>query len=379
MTPEQLAAFTASNSTRYDVELWTKSGLRICEITHLVRNLYWTEERNEAESLQFSMDLDAFETYMIDKVGADPVSNFREGQTEIKIKENGEYLFGTQLYYAPFNITTDAITISVQATGYLNFFKDRYPSPTQVYTGMESVEIFYDLIRKAQLATYGDYGIIIPASGYYVTGKVRDKSFETYTSSTKLNMQRLTNLVDGKFDFKILHDKTAMTYAQIGSPRTDFRLEFDRTNGRSTFDSATLNRGANNLYNQIHGLGSGFGKDQLTTTKSDIPSQNEFGLRELPVQFNEVSDEDTLDENAQARLDRVKQLLRMPQITLSGADMPTVRLEIGDIIPVKLTGRKLLEDMTGYYRIERKETHVDENHFQKAVTLYFEKTGEYFG
>lgn len=379
MTPEELAAFIASKTTRYEVELWTKSGLRICEITHLVKNLYWTEERNEAESLQFSMDLDAFETYMVDRVGADPISNFREGQTEIKIKENGEYLFGTQLYYAPINITTDAITISVQATGYLNFFKDRYPSPTQVYTGMESVEIFYDLIRKAQLATYGNYGIIIPASGYYVTGKLRDKSFETYTSSTKLNMQRLTNLVDGKFDFKILHDKTAMTYAQIGSPRTDFRLEFDRKNGRSTFDTAILNRGANNLYNQIHGLGSGFGKDQLTTTKSDIPSQNEFGLRELPVQFNEVSVQSTLDENAQARLDRVKQLLRMPQITLSGADMPAVRLEIGDIIPVKLTGRKLLEDMTGLYRIERKETHVDENHFQKAVTLYFEKTGEYFG
>lgn len=379
MTPEQLARFIASKSTRYEVELWTKSGLRICEITHLVQNLFWAEERNEAESLQFSMDLDAFETYMIDKVGADPVSNFREGQTEIKIKENGEYLFGTQLYYAPIHITTGAITISVQATGYLNFFKDRYPSPTQVYTGMESVEIFYDLIRKAQLATYGNYGIIIPASGYYVTGKLRDKSFETYTSSTKLNMQRLTNLVDGKFDFKILHDKTAMTYAQVGSPRTDFRLEFDRKNGRSTFDGATLNRGANNLYNQVIGLGSGFGKDITPSIKDDTPSQNEFGLRQLPVQFNEVSVQSTLDENAQARLDRVKKLLRMPQVTLSGADMPAVRLEIGDIVPVKMTGRKLLEDMTGLYRIERKETHVDENHFQKAVTLYFEKTGEYFG
>jgi hypothetical protein len=379
MTPEQLAQFTASNSTRYEVELWTKTGLRICEITHLVQNLYWTEERNEAESLQFSMDLDAFEAYMENKVGADPVSNFREGQTEIKIKENGEYLFGTQLYYAPINISTDAITISVQATGYLNFFKDRYPSPSLVYTGLESVEIFYDLIRQAQLATYGNYGIIIPASGYYVTGKLRDKSFETYTSSTKLNMQRLTNLVDGKFDFKILHDKTAMSYAQVGSPRTDFRLEFDRLNGRSTFDSATLSRGANNLYNEVIGLGSGFGKDQLISIKPDVASQNEFGLRELPVQFNEVSVSSTLDENAQARLDRVKKLLRMPQITLSGEDMPAVRLEIGDIIPVKLTGRKLLEDMTGYYRIERKETHVDENHFQQAVTLYFEKTGEYFG
>ncbi|NQD39961.1 hypothetical protein [Glutamicibacter halophytocola] len=85
----------------------------------------------------------------------------------------------------------------------------------------------------------------------------------------------------------------------------------------------------------------------------------------------------TLVENAQARLERVKQLLRMPQITLSGADMPANRIEIGDIIPLKMAGRRLLEDLTGYYRVERKEVNVDENHFQKSVTLYFEKTGEY--
>ncbi len=366
--------------TKYAVELWTKSGLRICEITHLVQNLYWVEERNEAESLQFSMDLDAFERYMIEEVGADPVSNFREGQTEIKIKENGEYLFGTQLYYAPIDLNKDgSITISVTATGYLNFFKDRYPDPAISYTGIESVEIFYDLIRKAQLATYGDYGIIIPTSGYYVTGKLRNRTFEQFTSSTKLNLQRLTNLVDGNFDFKILPDKTAMTYAAIGSPRTDFKLVFDRENFRSSIDSATLSRGANNLYNQVIGIGSGFGKDQLTSTKNDLPSQNEFGLRQFPTQFNEVKVQSTLDENTQARLDRVKSLLRMPQVTVSAADLPSVRVDVGDIIPLQFTGRALLEDLTGVYRVERKECHVDENHFLKEVKFYFEKTGEYVG
>lgn len=373
------------------MELWTKDGTRICEITHLVRNMFWTEERNEAESLQFSMDADAFEAYMINKVGADPVSNFREGQTEIKVKEavineygmvvGGEYLFGTQLYYAPLNLNNDnSITISVTATGYLNFFNARYPDPATSYVNTEAVDIFFDMVRKAQLVTYGDYGIKLPANGdYYVTGKKRDKTFEQYTSSTKLNMQRLTNLVDGNFDFKILPDKTLMTYPQVGSPRSDFKVQFDRKNFRSSLDNAILNRGANNLFNSVIGLGSGFGKDQLIATKPDYASQLEFGLRQLPVQFNEVSLDETLQENAQARLDAVKRLLRMPQITLSGADMPKNRIQIGDIIPVQMTGLRLLEDMTGYYRVERMEVHIDENHFQQAVTLYFEKTGEYFG
>lgn len=380
MPPTTENKYRSSQSTRYEVELWSKEGVRICEITHLVRNLFWSEERNEAESLQFSMDADAFEAYLINKVGADPVSNFREGQTEIKIKENGEYLFGTQLYYAPLNLNNDgSISISVTATGYLNFFNARYPDPATSYLNTESVEIFYDMVRKAQLVPNGNYGIMIPAEGYYTTGKKRDRSFEQYTSSTKLNMQRLTNLVDGNFDFKILHDKTLMTYPQVGSPRSDFKIQFDRKNFRSTLDSAILNRGANNLYNSVIALGSGFGKDQLMTTRDDISSQIEFGLRQLPVQFNEVSVDATLRENAQARLDAVKRLLRMPQITLSGADMPKNKIRIGDVIPVKMTGLRLLEDLTGLYRVERMETHVDENHFQQAVTLYFEKTGEYLG
>ncbi|MFB6518573.1 hypothetical protein [Streptomyces sp. NPDC056401] len=387
MTPEErrdlFKRTRASKQTHFGVELWSRDGVRICEITPYVRNLYWVEERNEAEVLQFSLDLDAFEDYMIKEVGADPVSNFREGQTEIKVKERRGtgpwvYLFGTQIFYAPINLNNDgSLSISVNAHGYLNFFKDRYPNPAVKYTGVESVQISRNLITQAQSVTDGDYGIILPAGGYYTTTKIRDKTFEQYTSSTKLQIQRLTALNDGTFDFKFLPDKTYMTYPAIGSPRTDFRIVFDRKNFRSSVDSGILNRGANNLYNLIHGIGSGFGADQLITHQSDVASQHEFKVRELPVQFNEVSNIDTLIENAQARLERVKQLLRMPQFTMSGADLPDNRLEIGDVVPVVMTGRRLLEDMTGLYRVERLEVHVDDNHFLQAVTPYFEKTGDY--
>ncbi|WP_437770608.1 hypothetical protein [Arthrobacter sp. KNU40] len=366
--------------TTYAVELWSAAGVRICEITHLVRNLYWSEERNEAEVLQFSMDLDAFESYMESNVKADVLSNFREGQTEIKIKENGEYLFGTQLYYAPIDLNMDgSATITVTAQGYLNFFNSRYPDPTISYGNTESVEIFYDLVRRAQTVTYGNYGVVIPGSGYYVTGKLRDRTYDFYTSSTKLNMQRLTNLTDGNFDFKFLADKTLMTYAQIGSPRTDFLIDYDRSKKRSTFSRATLARGANNLFNQVIGQGSGFGADYLPAVKNDSASQLEFGLRQATVQFNEVKDQANLDDGTLARLNKVKSLLRMPQITLSGADLPATRIEVGDILPVRFTGRKLIQDMTGLHRVERKEVHVDENHFITEMTLFFEKTGEYTG
>lgn len=358
----------------YRIELWSRTGSRIADITKLCKNISFSEERNEAEELRFSLDLDAFEDYMINKAGSDPVSNFREGQTEVKVKRDGQYLFGTQLFDAPINLNEDgSAEIEVVCTGYLNFLAHRYPDPTVVYKQVESVEIFYDLIRKAQSVANGNYGLIIPTSGYYVTGVKRDREYELFTSSTKLNMQRLTNLESGNFDFRILADKTVMTYPQLGSPRTDFRLSFDRKHFKSTITSARLNRSANGLYNQIIGIGSGFGADMLMSIKSDLYSQVEFGLRQYPVQFNEVSIQSTLDENAQARLDRVKNLLRLPQITLSGKDMPANGINVGDWIPVEMKGRRLLDDMTGIYRVERKETQLDENLFEKAVTLYFEK------
>lgn len=360
----------------YEIELWTREGKRIADITKLCKDIYFAEERNEAEELRFTLDLDAFEDHML-KAGADPVSNFRESQTEIKVKRRNEYLFGTQLYSASITLgTSDEATIEVVATGYLNFLKDRYPDPAIKYEQIEAVEIFYDHIRRAQAVDYGNYGLIIPTSGYYVTGVRRDRTYQQYTSSRKLNMQRLTNLEKGNFDFRILHDKTVMTYPQAGSVRTDFRISYDRDTKRSTFTNATLNRSASGLYNSIVGIGSGFGDDILKSIKKDIYSQMEFGIRELPVQFNEVLTQSILDENTQARLERVNQLLRMPKITLSGNDMPANRINVGDYVVVQFKGRKLLEDMTGIQRVERIETSLDENLFEKSVTLYFEKVEE---
>ncbi|MEW1951028.1 hypothetical protein AB0280_17475 [Pseudarthrobacter sp902506025] len=181
-----------ASKTTFGVELWSASGTRICEITHLVRNLYFAEERNEAELLQFSMDLDAFENYLENQVKTSVLSSFREGQTEIKVRMNGDYLFGTQLYYAPIDINNDgSLSVSVNAQGYLNFFASRYPDPAIAYTNTESVAIFFGLINQAQAVTNGNYGIIVPGSGYYATDKFRSLTYEYYTSSTKLNMQRL--------------------------------------------------------------------------------------------------------------------------------------------------------------------------------------------
>lgn len=358
-----------------EIELWSRDGKRLADITPLCHNVFWHRERNEAEMLQFTLDLDAFEDYLINKAALDPVSNFVEGQTEIKVKENGAYLFGTQLYYAPIYINNDAqssLTIPVQAVGYLNFFQDRYPDPAISYQQIESVDIARGLITQAQAVPYGDYGITLPGT-YYKTGVLRDRSFEPYTSSVKLNIQRLTSLVSGRFDFEFTWDKQFKTYERIGSPRPEVQIVFDRATKRSTIDSARLERGANNLYNQTIGLGSGFGADQLTSIKNDYDSQLAYGLRQEPYQFNDVSVQATLDDSTNTRLQSTKNLLRMPTITMTDADLPTVPLNIGDRVYVDLRGRRLLQDTSGVYQVEVIETKLDDNLFG-THTYYFEKT-----
>lgn len=363
-------AVPLAQSHGVEVELWSRDGVRLADITHLVRNYHAVEERNEAEQLQFSLDLDEFERYMIEDAGLDPVSNFRDGQTEIIVRENGKYRFGTQLQWAPINLNRDgSATVSVNAVGYLNFFNTRMPSPNIRYNQVEAVEIARDLIRKSQQVTLsrpglptlsGDHGIVLPTSGYYTTGIRRDREYREYTETVKLAIQRLTALKDGNFDFKFREGKEFMTYKAIGSPRTDFTITYDRTHNHSTFVEAVINRGSNQMNNYIIGMGSGNGEETITETVFDAHSINEFGLREGAHLFNNVSNRATLRENAEGRLKSLKDLIRLPQITLSGADLPETPLEVGDIVYTEYKGRRLLEDASGWSRIERMETTYDD-------------------
>ena len=342
-------------------------------------------QRNEAETLTFSLDLFAFEDYCQNKQGgADPKVLIAPYVTDVKVKRAGQYLFGAQVIDVSFDSTADssapgqgssgaqggshAFTVTVTCSGYLNLFKDRYV--TKTYTQTEATSIATDLLTTTQAQTNGSVGVTNNAS-QYTTGVLRDRTYQR--DNVKLKIQELTTLVDGNFDFNFTWDKKFQTYSRIGARRTD--LKFIWGGPLSNVAGFQLTRSGINLFNKIYGLGSGFGADQLASTQADTTSQLNYYVREQIQQFNSVVIQSTLDQNTTAAVALAKDILELPKITITGEELNSNFLSVGDRIPLQVNNHKWLSNINGLYRIEQMDVTIDENDFESAITLTFDSFG----
>lgn len=353
----------------------------MADITKYAHAVSYALERNEAEQLTFDLDLAAFEAFAAG-AATNPKTLITPYQTDVLVKRAGQYLFGVQVVSVVFNLTNDPATmtegqmsagassfnptVTVTATGYLNLFKDRYITAT--YTATESTMIASALITAAQALTNGNVGVTL-ASGPYTTGVLRDR---TYTrDNVKTMIQNLTQLVDGRFDFGFSYDKKFQCYQQIGSLRTD--LQFTYGGSDSNIAGLYYEWSATNLYNEIIGLGSGFGADQLVSIQDDTTSQALNYLRQDIKQYNSVVLQATLDQNASADLALETNALTIPQVTITGKELVNKTfLNVGDRIPVKVKSHPFLDSVNGLYRIERMVVNLDDNDFESSIQLYFD-------
>ncbi|WP_427007202.1 hypothetical protein [Pseudarthrobacter sp. H2] len=369
----------------YEIELWSAGGSRIADISALCFNRSYSMQRNEAETLTFSLDLFAFENYCLTNLGGiNPRTLIDPYVTDVKVKRAGQYLFGAQVVDVSFNLAEDtskpgfgggmaqsgaqSYIVTVTCTGYLNLFKDRYVSKT--YTATEATSIATDLLTTTQAQTNGSVGVTNAVS-QYTTGVIRDRTFQR--DNVKLKIQELTTLIDGNFDFAFTWDKKFQTYSKIGARRTD--LKFIYGGPLSNVAGFQLSRSGINLFNKIYGLGSGFGVDQLQSTQVDVTSQLNYYLREQIQQFNSVSIQTTLDQNTTAAVALAKDILELPKITITGKELNTNFLSVGDRIPLEVKNHTWLSNINGLYRIEQMEVDIDENDFERAIKLTFDSYG----
>lgn len=355
---------------KYELELWSIQGVKVADISDLAKNRKYTLERNEAEQLEFTLDLDAFEAFCAG-INTPPRNVLAPYQTEVKVKRDGQYLFGTQVVDCPIELAENSASINVKCTGYLNLFKDRYV--TDSYDQDDATTIAAGLILATQAQTNGSVGVTIGAT-QYLTGVLRDRNYER--DNVKSNLQNLTSLIDGQFDFKFTHDKKFETYAQLGAVRSDLELNYGGEG--SNIKTATIERSGANLYNKIIGLGSGFGADQLVSdpnVSSDEVSQLAYYLREKIEQFNSVSVQETLDQNTAARLELYKDLLEIPKITITGNEVTGAFISIGDRIPVYIRAHAFVDNVFGLYRVEKMAVTIDDNDFESNIELYFDNLG----
>lgn len=354
---------------KYEFELWINN-VQVGDISRLAKNRSFTLRRNASEDLKFMMDLTAFEDYCA-KAGRQPMSTLEPYVTDIRVKRNGEYLFGTQVVELTYELNESEVNMQVRATGFLDLFKDRYI--TKFYPDTtESTDIWRDAITTTQSGDpSNDFGVE-PGTSQYVTGVDRERDY--IDQNVRDLLVNLTSLENGNFDFKFNYDRTYEIYQQVGS---------DRTNNKFTYpyniSSATIPRTALNLYNYIIGLGSGFGEE---TVRSEYPdnlnaadpvSRANYKTRQKIITFNSISDKNILDENTSAYLSKVKDILMLPSITTNGNFCDLNIIGVGDRIPVEVQNHPAIP-LNDTYRIEQIDCSLDDNDAE-SISLTIDNFG----
>lgn len=334
---------------KYEFELWV-NGVQVGDISRLAKSRSFTLRRNASEDLKFSMDLTAFERYCA-QAGRSPLSTLEPYVTDIRVKRNGQYLFGVQCVELSYTLAQGGISMEVRATGFLDLFKDRYI--TKVYTAEEATAIWRDAIAETQSGDpTNDFGVIA-GSQQYTT--IVDRNREYVDQNVRDLLVNLTALTDGQFDFRFNYDRTYEIFEQIGSDRPGHKFTYPYN-----ISGGTVPRTALNLYNYIIGLGSGFGEEALRSIQEDAASRLNYKTRQKIVTFNSVTEQVTLDDNTSAYLQRVKDILMLPSIKTSGEFCDLSVIGVGDRVPVEVQGHAAIP-LDDTYRIEQIECSLDDN------------------
>lgn len=350
---------------KVEIEIWDKAKQRIADITNLARNRNTVLKLNGIDTLQFSMDLHEYEAYCA-KIGIHPRTLLWPLTVDIIVKLDGTYWKGFECVAATPYLNKSGATLSVRALGFLSLFSRRHTSET--FVGVESTEVAADIIMATQAQANGDFGVTI-GSQQYVTGVPRDRDY--LRKNIKDELVSLTRLETGQFDMNFTYDKKFETYEQLGALRTDTPLLYGPGGNIEVTDAPTE---GGSVANNITGLGSGFGADQVTSTQSDATSQLTYGVREDLPQWNSVINEDELAENAAGYLAQVKDMLQIPNVTTTSKYLDLLTTSAGDRFPVDLSRHAFTDNINGLYRAEEITVDWDDNDFA-TITFKFDDQG----
>jgi hypothetical protein len=332
---------------KYEFELWI-NGVFVADISKLATSRSYTIKRNDAEELQFTLDVKAFEEHC-ERAGRDPEATLVPYVTDVRVKRNGSYLFGTQVVDINYTFNEGGASMVVRATGFLDLFAARVI--TKNYSAEEATQIARDMLDETQ-AVYGDYGVI-NGPEQYDTGVDRDRNY--IDQNIKDALLNLTDLIDGNFDFAFTYDRKFNTYEMQGTYRPNLKLTYPYN-----IKSISTPKTALNLYNYTIGLGSGFGEETVRSEVSDVDSRLNYGTRMRVVTFNSVEDQTVLDQNTAAENAKTKDLLVLPKLTVTGDFLDLNTVWVGDRIPVEIQGHPSLP-LNDIYRIEQIAVTLDSN------------------
>lgn len=351
---------------KYEIELWYRGQTRIGEISRYCRNIKFSLVRNGVDSLSFDIDLKAFEEYC-ERINEDPSLILDPLNADIKVKRNGQYLFGVFLVEDPGEFSLNGGQVHLEFDGYLNLLADRYV--TRSYEEIESTDIAWDLIFSTQDQANGDLGITV--GQMYETGIPRNRNYDD--QNVKEGVVNLTSLIDGNFDFRFSHNRVFETFQFLGNERPDVIVDYPATRRNIGAKDLKIPRSAANLYNRVIAKGSGFGDETIRHVADNAASQAGRFLKERIITYNDISVLETLIEHAEADVAMLSELLVLPKPVVNGDQFDLNSIAVGDRIVVNQSLYKMFL-MEGYYRIEQIDVSLDEN-MAEEITLTLDNYG----
>lgn len=347
----------------YEIELrgaW--SGALIDEISDICTSRKWSVTRNGIETLDFVMDLDAFEQRMAE-LGEDPYVVMKPYTVDFVVVKKGIKKFGVHLYDRQYSLDVDGKQVNVKADGFINLFKDRFA--TKIYGPQSMTAIAWDLIDSTQsIGVDDDFGVTLGPDQY--TTADRERTYDDKNIKDAIIQQ--TDIIGSEYDFQFTWDKKFNTYEHLGSDRPDIILTYPEI-----ITSLGVPDSAIGTFNKIRALGSGMGEEKLVSIAEDPTSKTEFKTREKPVLYNDISVQETLDEHAARDLSQAKDVIQIPSITLPGTALDLNDVWLGDRIRVVIKDTPSLP-VDGMYRIEKISVTLDDNDVE-TITLDLDNYG----
>lgn len=345
---------------KYAIEIWSKDGIPIADIRQICTSFSWSKTLNGSESVGFTVDLKRLEDILqASGYGGDPFGFMEVGRCDIRIKRNGKYIVGANIYRFNYTSSFNSITMRVECVGYLNFYKTQYISAE--YTDTPQQDIMWDVISRCNEKTGGDYGIRRGThSGESVN---RDRSYERKEVASLI--QQMSNVING-CDFEFTPDKLFNTYQTKGTYRPSVRLTYP-----GNIQSFNFTRTLDKVANYVYGIGSGTGNEAVQSQAEDVNSEDYLYRREKISIWNSVTDQDTLNEHTDSVLHAGSEIIELPNITLRDNELDMSEIDTGDTVKVILGGFASISHVSGDYRITSIVCNVDDNDSEE-VTLSFD-------
>lgn len=345
---------------KYAIEIWSKDGIPIADIRQICTSFSWSKTLNGSESVGFTVDLKRLEDILkASGYAGDPFGFMEVGRCDIRIKRNGKYIVGANIYRFNYTSSYNSITMRVECVGYLNFYKTQYISAE--YSNIPQQDIMWDVISRCNEKNGGDYGV---RRGIHSGDTVyRDRSYERKEVASLIT--QMSNVING-CDFEFTPDKLFNTYQTKGTYRPSVRLTYP-----GNIQAFNFTRTLDKVANYVYGIGSGTGDEAVQSQAEDVNSEDYLYRREKISIWNSVTDQDTLNEHTDSVLHAGSEIIELPNITLRDNELDMSEIDTGDTVKVILGGFASISHVSGDYRITSITCNVDDNDSEE-VTLSFD-------